>query len=646
MPDVAHLEFASGTYDIKDELARDEITIINEKIENILHGELTGSLCGRTFNNYIPGVSSESSSAPALGYMQGMTTTPATIIIAVRPVGAYEDTSNLVCLLEINKGTSQVTRKKYLTGYHANAIAYNPDENELYIAANSSVSGTGETTPNNNIIVLDYTSWNIKQTVVPPTSITNTHRVRSVSYDKVSKTIMLGDESTCFLMSNWQTVAKTIELNMSDTLEIPATTNVQTLKHFNGLIYQSRMSPSGICVYDMDGNLVRNYFDLQIVDNIATGELEDVSIEENGDIFFNTTQVIRYNQQIFTFDYAIFKSNIYSGGFRRQPYQTQKGNYLQAFVDVNSTALQLGTNDQPFGTPNQGLLMANSIPMDCGIRLNIKSTGDYGWFGGVFGNQPIHLDGNNKCTLHALLALAANLIVETTTITATPFCNINTAANPANIYIAQSASVEFRNCVLNSGSTMQNNAMLIANSKVYVNGTTISGFTNAFRLQANANLRVYNNTLTSNSYNYYCNVEDCAVYDSTAETWNKCNPAGYLPDETSTTIKNVGFVQSGLTVTVKNPKAVVNKMRMFTVAWQYQDTKKHYFTFLSAGYVNVVSGFGSAGYETITNISCTDNDDGTFTFAFTLKQQALTGGEWKDLTSGATFEVTSIRTIL
>ena len=63
MPDVAHLEFVSGTYDIKDELARDEITIINEKIENILHGELTGSLCGRTFNNYIPGVSSESSSA-------------------------------------------------------------------------------------------------------------------------------------------------------------------------------------------------------------------------------------------------------------------------------------------------------------------------------------------------------------------------------------------------------------------------------------------------------------------------------------------------------------------------------------------------------------------------------------------------------
>lgn len=644
MPNVAHLEFASGTYDIKDELARDEITIINEKIENILHGELTGSLCGRTYNNYIPGVSSESSSAPALGYMQGMTTTSATIIIAVRPAGAYEDTSNLVCLLEINKGTSQITRKKYLTGYHANALAYNPDENELYIAANSSVNGSGGTTPNNNIIVLDYTSWNIKQTVVPPTSITNTHRVRSVSYDKASKTIMLGDESTCFLMSNWQTVAKTIELNMSDTIEIPATTNVQTLKHFNGLIYQSRMNPSGICVYDMDGNLVRNYFDLQIVDNIATGELEDVSIEENGDIFFNTTQVIRYNQQIFTFDYAIFKSNIYSGGFRRQPYQTQKGNYLQAYVDVNSTALQLGTNDQPFGTPNQGLLMANSIPMDCGIRLNIQTDGDYGWFGGVFGNQPIHLDGNGKCTLYALLALAANLIVETTTIIATPFCNINTAVNPANIYIAQSSSVEFRNCTLNSGSTTQNNAMLIANSKVYVNGTTITGFTNAFRLQTNANLMSYNNTL-SNTYKYYCNVENCAVYDSTAETWNNCNPAGYLPDETSAAIKNVDFVQSGNTVTVNNPKEVINKVRIVTVAWQYQSTTKHYFTFLFAGYVNHVSGFGSSGYQTVFNISVKDDDAGTFTFSWSLRQQPLGGGAWNDLTSGATFEVSSIRVL-
>ena len=645
MPDVAHLEFASGTYDVKDELARDEITIINEKIENILHGELIGSLCGRTYNNYIPGVSSESSSAPALGYMQGMTTTPATIIIAVRPAGAYEDTSNLVCLLEINKGTSQVTRKKYLTGYHANALAYNPDENELYIAANSSVSGNGETTPNNNIIVLDYTSWNIKQTVVPPTSITNTHRVRSVSYDKVSKTIMLGDESTCFLMSNWQTVAKTIELNMSDTLEIPATTNVQTLKHFNGLIYQSRMSPSGICVYDMDGNLVRNYFDLQIVDNIATGELEDVSIEENGDIFFNTTQVIRYNQQIFTFDYAIFKSNIYSGGFRRQPYQTQKGNYLQAYVDVNSTALQLGTNDQPFGTPNQGLLMANSIPMDCGIRLNIKSTGDYGWFGGVFGNQPIHLDGNGKCTLHALLALAANLIVEAATIIATPFCNINTAANPANIYIAQSASVEFRKCVLNSGSTRQNNAILIANSKVYVNDTTITGFTNAFRLQTAATLWSYNNTMSGNDYYYYCNVPDCTIKDSGVTTWNNCNPSGYLPDNTSSTWQTVDFTQSGNTVTVNNPKEVINKVRIVTVAWQYQNTTKHYFTFLFAGYVNLVSGFGSSGYQTVFNISVRDDDAGTFTFSWSLRQQAIGGGAWNDLTSGATFEVSSIRVL-
>lgn len=645
MPDVAHLEFASGTYDIKDELARDEITIINEKIENILHGELTGSLCGRTFNNYIPGVSTESASAPALGYMQGMTTTPATIIIAVRPAGAYEDTSNLVCLLEINKGTSQITRKKYLTGYHANALAYNPDENELYIAANSSVSGTGETTPNNNVIVLDYTSWNIKQTVVPPTSITNTHRVRSVSYDKVSKTIMLGDESTCFIMSNWQTVAKTIELNMSDTLEIPATTNVQTLKHFNGLIYQSRMNPSGICVYDMDGNLVRNYFDLQIVDNIATGELEDVSIEENGDIFFNTTQVIRYNQQIFTFDYAIFKSNIYSGGFRRQPYQTQKGNYLQAYVSNTSTALQLGTADSPFGTPNQGLLMANSIPMDCGIRLNIQTDGDYGWFGGVFGNQPIHLDGNNKCTLHALLALASNLVIETTTIIATPFCNINTAANPANIYIAQSSSVEFRNCTLNSGSTRQNNGMLIANSKVYVNGTTITGFTNALRLQTAATLWSYNSTMTGNDYYYYCNVPDCTIKDSGVQTWNNCNPSGYLPDNTSSTWQAVDFTQSGNTVTVTNPKEVINKVRIVTVAWQYQNTTKHYFTFLFAGYVNLVSGFGSSGYQTVFNISVRDDDAGTFTFAWSLRQQPIGGGAWNDLTSGATFEVTSIRTI-
>lgn len=226
-------------YNVKDAQARSDIesikknlTSINEKIENLLFGELGGALVGRTYNNYIPGVSTESTSQPPLGYMQGMTTTPTTIIIAVRPAGKYETTSNLVCLMEITKGTSHVTRKQYLTGYHANALAYNPDENELYIACNSTVSD-GDTTPNNNIIVLDYTTWAIKQTITPPTAITSSHRVRSVSYDPITKTVMLGDESTCFIMENWKTVSQKIELDMSGTLPVPATTNVQTLKHYN-----------------------------------------------------------------------------------------------------------------------------------------------------------------------------------------------------------------------------------------------------------------------------------------------------------------------------------------------------------------------------------------------------------------------------
>ena len=37
MPDVAHLEFASGPYDIKDAVARDEIT-------KILASKLTGGV--------------------------------------------------------------------------------------------------------------------------------------------------------------------------------------------------------------------------------------------------------------------------------------------------------------------------------------------------------------------------------------------------------------------------------------------------------------------------------------------------------------------------------------------------------------------------------------------------------------------------
>ena len=69
MPDVSHLEFTSGTYAIKDAVARDEIT-------KILASKLTGGLVYRTYNEYINGITPDTSANPVWTFLQRLTLTP------------------------------------------------------------------------------------------------------------------------------------------------------------------------------------------------------------------------------------------------------------------------------------------------------------------------------------------------------------------------------------------------------------------------------------------------------------------------------------------------------------------------------------------------------------------------------------------
>lgn len=644
MEPVSFLNFTSGKYEIVDAAARDSIQNLKNELGENMRGELVSCLDARTFADYIPGVTQGDLLNMPTGYMQGMTVTATSYIFACKGADEFQD-NDYVKLLEIQKGTSQVLRTAQIVGYHANALAYNAEAQEIYIACNSSAS-EGGTIPNNNILIVDYVTLTVKDTITPPTEITTQNRVRSVSYDNTTKTIMLGDESTVYFMTDWETVDRKLELDMTDTLAIPATTNVQTLKHCGNFILQSRMSPNGLCIYNATtGKLIKQYFDLRVCDLIATGEMEDAEIDAEGNIYFATCQTIRYSTAIYTFDYTIFKSNVYKNGFQRQPYQTQKGNALQAYVDPTSTALQLGTASNPFGSPNQGLLMANSMPLDCGIRLNCASEADYGWFGGIFGNQPIYLDGNGKATLHAIANLSSDLIVDSCTIDANPYVNLNTTANPTNVYLAQSSNTEFRSCTFDSGSTKQNNAMLVANSKVYVNGCTIKGYTNGIRLQTNADVMVYNVSWSGGDWKYMCNVPQVKLYDDKSTVYENCNPEGYVPDNIGGSWTSVEFTQTGDVVTVENPKTVTNKMRLITVSWQYQSTTVHYTTFLSAGYVNHCAGFSSPSYITMFYISMTDNDAGKLNFNWSLYQQSRSGGAWSDMSDDVTFKVTSIRVL-
>lgn len=614
------------------------------EVSNHPYGKLDSALCVRQFFNYIPDVTSESELSPAWGYSQGMTTTDNTVIFAVLPAGTYASTSNLTKLIEIEKGTSNVLREVVLTLYHANALAFNKRDNEIYVACNSTVIN-GSTVPNNNIIVLDYDTFNIKRTVVPPSEITATNRVRSVSYDNSNNTLMLGDETTCFFMENFETVKSKLELNMTGTLARTSTTNIQTIKHYAEYIYLVRMNPSGIVVFTKEGNVKRNYYDLSECDFICTGEMEDVSIESNGDIYFSTCQTCRYNSLIFTFDYTTFKSNIFNGGYRSFLGSTQKNNHIQTYVHNTSKALQMGVgSSNPFGTPNQALFLSPSILGKSGIRINCQIYGDYGWFGGSTPYQ-VYLDGNGFMNLHALLNRGSNFIIDQVNVIATPFCNLNTSTNPANVFFFDNSKTTIINgCVFDSSTTKQQNGILIANSELSLESSTIKNFLNGIRLQSAAKVHLNNTTLTANDNYYYCTVRYCELFDNTNQTWNNCNKAGSLPDVTSM-VQRIDFTQSGQNITFANKSAVIYKEKIYTFRYQYQSTTPHYFQVTSKGECNSANIYANDTIISTFAIKINDDNEGNVNFTWKWKQFNYTTNTTSELSTGVTVEVTDITVI-
>lgn len=624
--DIAELKTQMETF-------ASEFEELKKEVLQLPDGSITAALDARTFNNYIPNLSD----TPAKGYLQGMCVTDTSYIIAILPV---VNTVNYGWLVEIAKGTSSIIKEKYLQIYHANALAYNKEAGEVYIACNSSVAGDS-TVPNNNVIIVDYASFNIKDTKTLPTQITASNRVRSVSYDNEKKTLLVGDVNKCwFLSADWSTVEKEISLQTADCAPNDVSTT-QAIKHGGQYIARGRMNPNGIELFDLDGKLIKQFFDLDVQDGIVTGEFEDVCIE--GDyIYFSTCQTSRSGSLAYTFDYTIFKTRLSTGYYHRHIWQTQKTNNLQVYCDPTSTQLQIGTKSNPLGTPNQALFLDENIRLG-GIQINAVSTADYGWYATDEGKQS-YLNGGGKMTLHGLINRGGNLVVGGVLFDCNGNVNLNTEANPTTVHLYDNHTTIFKSSCKFTGSNGIKNAILNADGRCAIQSCSFTGFVYALQVQTNGQYHLYNNSFSSCTYYYRANTPDTAILDGAATTWNNCDPEGYLPDVVSN-IQAVKFDFSDGVATVKNPKAVVNKLRIFTLAWQYQGTTTHYTTQPAAGYVNLDAGFATDSYVTKMFASIQDNDAGKFTLSARLLQQAVSGGAWSNMSDKTTFTITGIRVL-
>lgn len=509
--------------DLQDEVNEKlEEMVLDGTLENILNqvlnatnGTLICSIDYRDCDEFINGITNEST--PIKGYIQGFTTTPTTYIIARQTGGNYEDQSNMIYLEEISKSTKETLKSAYLELFHANSLAYNENTQEIYVATNSYRDENYELQYKNEIIIVDYETFTIKETITPPVEITNNNRVRSVSYDNKNNILALADSTDVWIMKDFETIEKHIILNTNYTAPYinPVNnyiTNQNTVVYDNK-IYSTRFWANGLSVYDIKGDLIRNYYDFDIDIAFQMGELESIAVEDNGDIYFASTQLgISNNNSCKLYDITIIKSNLKYNGYKNYYYSSILSNRIAYYVDCDTTnKIQCGTQDLPFKSIQQAIFATqyNLKNVSCSINL-VGSNKQYGFII-CKNNISLIINGNNN-KVYAMQIQNQNIEIDNLIVNNNVLVNVCTSTNPSNIEITNQSTVIFNNVkILNNSANKLTNGIYILFSILKIFNCEIKNFTNAFRLLNYSTLYLSGASISNCNY-YWYNESNSTIY--------------------------------------------------------------------------------------------------------------------------------------
>lgn len=582
-----------------DDMAEDgSLENIINKVLNATNGTLVCSIDYRDCTEFIDGVTNEST--PIKGYIQGFTTTPTSYIIARQTGGNFEDKSNMIYLEEISKSTKETLKSAYLELFHANSLAYNDTTKEIYVATNSYRDENFELLPKNEIIIVDYNTFTITDTITPPSEITSNNRVRSVSYDNKNNVLALADTTDIWIMTDFETIENHITLNTNYTA--PYTnpvnnyiTNQNTVVYDNK-IYSTRFWANGLSVYDMNGNLIRNYYDFDIDIAFQIGELESITIEDNGDIYLASTQLATSNNNVCKlYDITIVKSNLKYNGYKNYYYSSVLSNRIAYYVDSDTTnKIQCGTQALPFKSIQQAIIATqyNFKNVSCSINL-IGTNKQYGFIV-CKNNISLIVNGNNN-KIYSMQIQNQNIELINLIVNNDILVNVGTINNPSNIQITDQSNVIFNNVkILNNSSEKLTNSVFVIFSTLKLFDGEIKNFTNAFRL-LNYSTLYMRGTIINNCDYYWYNEANCTInHGDSPAVIERQNPNSqdlvYYK-----TYQRIPFTFENNLLTFNKPKYDNNKLICLGIRFTLGTVVSVHNTIIKTGANNVFS------FETITS---------------------------------------------
>lgn len=641
------LDFQDEVNNKLDEMAEDGTleNIIN-KVLNATNGTLICNIFNRDCTDWVNGVSEETENAPVKGYFQGMTTTPSSIIYTVQAGGNYENKLNNVYLVEISKSTGTVLKEAFLELYHANSIAYNDTDKEIYVACNSYVNDNDEIIDFNKILIVDYNTFTIKgeatisEDVID--NLENSH-IMSVSYDNKNNVLGIGSQNKFFIMDDFETVNRIININYNNTAplinEIFNNQTNQQIKLFDNRLYQTRYFSNGLVIYNLDGNVVKNYYNFDTDIPIRIGEIESFEIEEDGTIYIASVQRSWTTYRTYAlYDRTIFKSNIKVNGYKnyKKPSNSETTGNTYYVDPLTSNNLQVGTQNFPFKSIMQAII---GVEYEDNVSSYIEcvSNANYGIL--IIRNSKfIQINGNNKATFLGCMIEGANTKLMNCIFDLSNDLNMNN--NRKNALIEYSKA-DINNCsfTAENSNTKPNYAITTMHSELMINTCSFNNFVNCLENRNLTNLSIiFTNTFTNCDYKFYNNGM-VSIFQNNMNIYNESNPDGVLPSFTSRE-QIISYTADGNVLTLNNQKTkdLLNTLNFAydvkIANWTYHFSD----TFRKANnrFTNIIKS-GNTEYLYLIDIKVDYNNNGTFTLAPIVLQLDIVNGSQTDITSNSEF---------
>lgn len=379
MADISKIQVESGIYNIKDEKARNDLSTleqnvnnklneINEKIENNFsefnsYNTLNMKRISRTLelisNDYYQ--------------MQGCVYCGNDIVVRALIANKQENINN-VKIQKINiKSGAIITEKIINNGGHANWLAYNSSLNEIYLTPLSIVQSE-VTTNTNNIIVLDFNTLNIVNYFNIPAS----ENIMSFTYDSATRKYYAFTGNRNVYEYNREANSLTLICTLQN-ISIPVIERLDSYEDYefqganiyNNLVYLSSMNPYGLAIFDLQGTL-KSFFNYENIvnDRYLIREVEEITPLEDGNVYIGT-----YGLETPNGEYGMsqfFKTNVITSVGTNNPTFNPPNSRTITVDFSNTNPNPVGTVANPFKTIGEALDAINTLYFKT-ATINVKN---------------------------------------------------------------------------------------------------------------------------------------------------------------------------------------------------------------------------------------------------------------------------------